>query len=480
MKRSLNQYRLTGVFGGSLLAAGQFVGFLCVLQLFALVPLMVLVLRDRRPGWAALAGLYMGIAYTIPQMIYLCMPIPVTVILLLWMTILLVGLCLLIAALLPRHPVSGSLAVGAAWYILDWINYTAVPVWGMAQSFARSWTAYPFAVQFISITGISGVLFVSGTLQGLIAYMIMKRNKDNPIPPSGYFSLAGGEFLSAIIILTVACINSFIWFQKPTDSLKIAAAGWVFDDRSSEISPHEPEGFQALFVEPAEKAAAQGARIFTTGEMGFYVADHERAERMGQFADVAHSNDLWLVVGYFNISADENRIFFMSPDGEIVHEYTKTYLTPFEPGQKGNGDLKTIDVDGLTIGAMICQDDNFSQLTRYYGKIKADIVLCPTADWWTIKDAHLQAVRARAIECGYGIARGAACGISAAISPRGRLLAKRDHYRTGPGYVIADVPVYKKKTLFSRFGQNPFLIILGLLIIYVGFFSKQKRPISAS
>ena len=169
MKSNLQHYRLAGVVGGLLLAAGQFWGPACLLQIVALLPLMVLALRDRRPRWAALAGLYMGIAYTIPQMIYLRMPVPVTVILLVWMTILLIGLCMSIAFFLPRHPILGPFAVGAAWYLLDWINYTAVPVWGLAQSFARSWTAYPFAIQFISITGISGVLFVSGALQGLIA-----------------------------------------------------------------------------------------------------------------------------------------------------------------------------------------------------------------------------------------------------------------------------------------------------------------------
>ena len=490
MKRSLHPYRLAGVVGGLLLGAGQFWGAACVLQLAALVPVMVLALRDRRPQWAALAGLYMGIAYTIPQMIYLRMPVPVTVILLLWMTLLLIGLCMAIAVLLPRHPVWGPLAVGAVWTILDWVNFTAVPVWGMAQSFARSWTAYPFAIQFISITGISGVLLVSGTLQGLLSYIITHKktfrkvathdlSDSTPSPLRGTPPWQGESFKVArleagvigAILLVLSGVNATLWFQEPKESLRVAAAGWVFDDRSSEINPHEPEGFEKLFVQPAEKAAAQGARIFTTGELGFYIADHERAERMEEFARIARANDLWLVVGYFNISADENRLFFMSPEGQIVHEYTKTYLTPFEPGKKGSGDLKTVEVDGLTVGAMICQDDNFSKLTRHYGNLKADIVLCPTADWWTIKDAHLQAVRARAIEGNYPIVRGAACGISAAISAKGSILAKHDHYRTGPGTIIADIAVYRRKTVFSRFGHAPFLIIAGVMIV----FGKRKQ-----
>ncbi len=126
--KSLNAYRLAGILGGLMLAAGQFWGPACILQLAALLPLMLLVLRDRRIRFAALAGLYMGIAFTFPQMIYLRMPLPVTVVLLVWFTLLLVALCMAAAYLLPRHPVLGPLAFAAFWYILDWTNYTAVPV----------------------------------------------------------------------------------------------------------------------------------------------------------------------------------------------------------------------------------------------------------------------------------------------------------------------------------------------------------------
>ena len=456
MKTNLHRYRLAGVVGGLLLAAGQFWGPACLLQFVALLPLMMLVLKDRHIGPAALCGFYMGTAYTIPQMAYLLMPTLVTAILWVWITLLLVLLCIAIAYYLPKHPVGGPLAVGAVWVILDWVNFTAVPIWGMSQSFARSWTAYPFAIQFISITGISSVLFVVATLAGLGAHAITSRPACRPL-----IVIAGS------ILLLLAVINTFVWIQKPIATLKVAAAGWVFDDRTSELNPNESEGFQAWFAAPARDAAAQGACIFTTGEMGFYIAKHDRAEWMQRFETVAQENNLWLIVGYFNITEDENRIFFMSPEGKIVHEYTKTHLTPFEPGQKGNGDLKTVEVDGLTIGAMICQDDNFSKLTRYYGNLKADIVLCPTADWWTIKNAHLQVVRARAIEGNYGIVRGAACGISAAISPRGEMIDKRDHYQSGASFIIADVPIRKNKTLFARFGHWPGLTIALCCIVAV-------------
>jgi apolipoprotein N-acyltransferase len=453
METRLWHYRIAGAIGGLMLAAGNFFGPLCLLQLGAFIPLMTLAVRDKNPRHTALAGLYMGLAYAIPQMIYLRMPIPVTLALLLEFVLWLMALCLLAGWCIKYQTPLGCLAFGAAWFLLDWLNYTLIPIWGMAQSFARSWTAYPQWIGFISFTGISGILFFAGVFQSLAVLCMVDRYKRDI-----YFGLILG-FVFLIAIGDVLMIT-----KKPVGTLRVAAAGWIFDDRKKADDPHTEQGFFDLFTEPARKAADDGARIFTTGEMGFYIADHDRAEWMNRFADIAQKNNLYLVVGYFNVTADENRVFFMNPQGQIEAEYTKTHLTPFEPGNKGTGDLKTIDVDGIKVGAMICQDDNFSSLTRRYGRLKTPLILCPTADWTTIKAAHLQAVRARAIECHYAIARGAANGISAIISPDGQVLARHDHYQSGPGMVIADVPLYNDITPFSRFGHWPMLIVSILLL----------------
>lgn len=462
METRMWTYRAAGVIGGLMLAAGQFWGPGCVLQAGALGVVLWPAVKDRKVGSAALAGLYMGIFYTLPQMVYLRMPVPVTAILLVWTCVLLVGLCAGAAYCVQRSGVRGALAVGAVWFLLDAVNVTAIPIWGLAQSFARSWTAWPGAIGFIEWTGICGVVFVLGTGQALGVLAIR-------IPNQRRGALMTLGILLAIVIAADVCVL----LRKPDGTIRIAAAGWVFDDRSSTIDPHKAEGFEQLFAEPARQAAAAGgAKIFTTGEMGFYIAKHERAMWMERFETVARETGMWLVAGYWNMDADENRLFFMSPEGEIVHEYTKTYLTPYERGKKGTGDLRAVEVEGVTVGGMICQDDNFMRLTRYYGAMKADVVLCPTADWWTIRTAHLQAVRARAIEGRYGIARGAANGISAIIGPRGEILAQQDHYRDGPGWVIADVPVMDGVTGFSRWGMWPGVLV-SLVVLVFGVVKKR-------
>ena len=157
----------------------------------------------------------------------------------------------------------------------------------------------------------------------------------------------------------------------------------------------------------------------------------------------------------------------MNPQGTVLCEYTKTYLTPFEKYNKGSGKLEKIDVDGVAVGAMICQDDNFTRFSREYGRKQIGVVAVPTLDWRQVSDAHFQSSIHRAIESRYAIVRAASDGISAVISPTGQVLARRDHFKEGPGPIVAEVPVYAHTTLFSRTGHWPVALSLLFLTIYI-------------
>jgi apolipoprotein N-acyltransferase len=211
--------------------------------------------------------------------------------------------------------------------------------------------------------------------------------------------------------------------------------------------------------------------------MAFNIDDNRREPWIALFAEVARKNNIYLVVGY--ISARQgNRLFVMNPQGDIIADYLKTYLSPPEWGGKhGKGELPHIDVEGISVGAMICHDDNFSRLTRYYGRYKTPLVMIPTWDWYEVRDAHLSAVRARAIECRYGIARSAYHGIAAIIGPSGDILARHDTQSDGHGYCIADVPLYQDVTVFARLGHTPMVAVSALLILaFICRSLRRRKP----
>jgi apolipoprotein N-acyltransferase len=460
----------TGIAGGLMLTAGHFYEPLVLLQGIAFVPLLFLLYKQAKFSYAIIAAIFTGLALSLPQVITLHLPVWMAAILTTEITILLVLLCVLACWSVKKGTLLGCFAFGAFWCLLDWLNYTTIPIWGMAQSFAKNWTAYPFLIGFIAFTGISGILFVIGSLQALFVRLCMnKQNKTNTLLSLG----------AMVVLITALDILPFL--EKPTGTLRVAAAGWTsqhslggFDDPDQ-----KKEEVNALFIEPASKAAAQGAKIFATGELAFNIYEHNRTKWINLFSEVARKNNLFLIVGY---SGDQgNSLFFMNPQGEIIADYLKTYLSPPEWGNKhGNGDLKVIEVDGVKVGGMICHDDNFSRMTRYYGhgQSRTSLIFSPCWDWPQVKNAHLAAVRARAIECNYAIARSAYHGITAIISPHGEILARRDTFTEGPGFVIADVPLYQNVTFFARFGHTP-MIVLSISILLL-FIQSQHRAAAES
>jgi apolipoprotein N-acyltransferase len=110
-------------------------------------------------------------------------------------------------------------------------------------------------------------------------------------------------------------------------------------------------------------------------------------------------------------------------------------------------------LDELGVGEMICQDDNFTDLARGYGRTGVALVAVPTNDWREVKDYHAENSPMRALENGYGVVRAASGGVSEIVSPSGEVLARRDHLLEGSGVVVADLPVARAGTPYSAAGD---------------------------
>lgn len=124
---------------------------------------------------------------------------------------------------------------------------------------------------------------------------------------------------------------------------------------------------------------------------------------------------------------------------------------------------------------MICQDDNFTCLTREYGREQTGIVAVPTLDWREVKDIHYQSCIHRALESRYTLVRAGA--ISAIISPHGEILDRRDHFLEGPGIAVAEVPVYRHSTLFSIWGHGPMVAGAVAYILFYLIYRRKKQSV---
>jgi len=86
---------------------------------------------------------------------------------------------------------------------------------------------------------------------------------------------------------------------------------------------------------------------------------------------------------------------------------------------------------------------------------------------------HFNKAIYRAIEEGNYIARSANNGISAFISPMGKILHKTKFNEVGT--ITASLPVYKNKTIFSIYGNKIFAIIIFLYILLIFYFKKVEK-----
>ena len=328
-------------------------------------------------------------------------------------------------------PIWNALALGAGGTWLVWLETQLVPLWGSAQSFARGWSHAPRLVQWVCYTGAIGVVFVLVGLQALVVAAL----RSPPLLSTIYF----------YSLLPLGIIGEWLWYQKSAQTLRVATIGWAgaqFDAISLEqLEPH------------LTAATSQGARLVVTPEAAFRVAD--RRVWRAQIGALAARYNVWLALGYFDNERQINCIDWVAPDGTVRARYIKTHLVPvYETYTRGSGQCADLKIDEVRVGGVICQDDNFSDIARAYGKIGAQLMTIPTNDWRGVQYFHLTSTLWRALEMRYGVARATSDGISVTVSARGEVLRRADHFDVGWQMLVCELPLGRgRPTFYARWGD---------------------------
>lgn len=342
-----------------------------------------------------------------------------------------------------RAPFPLNCLLIASWgTLLFWLEWSVLPLWGTAQNVA---CPQPVNHPFIAFFGAAGGTWSLITLATLFSVLVFRMN----------VALYGGArlpFLVAIAALFgslafIAALEALFLRPKNPTTLRVATFGWAGTtfDALTDI-PHE-------FQVAAKDASAEGARLLVTPESAIYV--HNRTHFRVALSTLAQRYNLALAIGYFDQERNENCIDFVTPDGNVIGRYVKTHLVPLmERYTKGKGDIALMEVDGIKIGGLICQDDNFPDIARKYALAGAQLLVVPTNDWKRVKDIHLCNHLWRALEFRVALVRAASDGISAITSADARIEAKGDHFNSGNGLLISDVRVGTgKPTLYARTGD---------------------------
>jgi apolipoprotein N-acyltransferase len=157
-----------------------------------------------------------------------------------------------------------------------------------------------------------------------------------------------------------------------------------------------------------------------------------------------------------------NSASFVNPQGEFVGRYDKMHLVPFgeyvpfkalfffaksllyEAGTFDRGQHRIVfNTNGHTYGTFICYESIFGDEIREFSKLGAEVLVNISNDGWygdtSAPWQHLNMVRMRAIENHRWIIRATNTGVTASITPYGRVIAAaprhiRTSIRVGFGY----------------------------------------------
>jgi len=191
-----------------------------------------------------------------------------------------------------------------------------------------------------------------------------------------------------------------------------------------------------------------------------------------------------LVVGSLDTEGNPPRFrntAFVLTDQGIVGRYDKIHLVPFgefvplsgvigfvrgwaefiselEPG------TRTVVFPGppAPYGVVICYEGIFPDLVRDFVRNGARLMVNMTNDAWFGRtsgpEQHLSMYPFRAVEHRVSVVRAANTGVSAFITPSGRIVRRMNLYERG--LLTESVPLRVGKTLFTRLGDWPGLLAL--------------------
>ncbi|MFJ9562951.1 carbon-nitrogen hydrolase family protein [Streptomyces fuscichromogenes] len=147
--------------------------------------------------------------------------------------------------------------------------------------------------------------------------------------------------------------------------------------------------------ETAGRAAAAGAALLVAPEMfltGYAIGDDVArlaepadGDSADAIAELAHRHGLAIAYGYPERDGDRvhNSAQLISADGTRLANYRKSHLFGgFERDHFTPGDQPVVqaELNGLTVGIMICYDVEFPELVRAHALAGTDLLLVPTAN----------------------------------------------------------------------------------------------------
>ena len=382
--------------------------------------------------------------------------------------------------------------------------FTLPPIW-VAFEYLRSWlfTGFPWgiigysqqnfsvAIQSSDVTGIYGVslmlVAVNCALAGIIA-----------TPKRGLAQLG----VVATIMISISHFGYGVWRQgQPLEQRQEQLQVALIQGDIAQGQKWQPQQRQATidkYISLSTTASSSNPDLLIWPEAAtpFFLQDDSKLAV--EVKALPRQLNIPLLVGspaYSQATAGKyqyyNRAYLFAATGEEIGHSDKIHLVPFGEyvplgkllafinkmvvgmGDFSPGKIQPLPLDGHSLGVLICYEAIFPQLARQYVLGGSDLLVNLTNDAWFGRTSApyqlLAMTRFRAIENRIWIARAANTGISAFVSPAGRVVAASPIFE--PLHLSGTVGLGAKATFYTRYGDLfakfcvfvVFVLILALL-----------------
>ena len=399
-----------------------------------------------------------------------------------------------------------SLIIPAAWIGFDFLRSQGFLGYPWALLGVSQYSFIPM-IQMASVTGVWGISFVLYAFNvhfaDCIRYFIYHTEKIRAVK----LLKSSAPYAAGIaLILIGGAVHLTMIREKeaeaPSPTARVALIQQNTDPRKDDYE----SGFTALkkltdaalVHEPDLIAWSETAFVLNIRRWGALDPSAGRFPKLvHQFLEYQKSTGTWLLTGnddYF-IDEDEegneqrrdyNASILFSPEGERVETYHKIHLVPFTeyfPFREQLPGLYQFLLDWdvnlwspgtetvvfqhplFTFSTPICFEDSFPGDIRRFVLAGADVILNISNDFWSLTNVeakqHYVNSLFRAVENRKTLLRSTASGVTAHVTPEGRLVERLPYYEEG--YLIAEIPLETGRTsIYTRFG-NWFVYLCGLI-----------------
>lgn len=356
--------------------------------------------------------------------------------------------------------------------VFAWLGGRMIHHWWAAPAIAALWagierTHGPFGFAWLALgnaasdmslplrlapfTGVYGISFVFAMLACGLALLILRRSRAHLLP--------------------LLCLPLLFLLPEPpslqTGSRQAAAV-------QPNLTEDSPPDLTRLLNRSAVAAIGEVSFIaWPEAPVGFYW-DRDPVFRyeLSGLARRTATPVLAGVVTYTPDGAPLNSAVLVGATGEELGRYSKTFLVPFgefvpplfgwiqkistEAGDFAPGPgPRTLDLEGVRLGAFICYEAAFPHLVRRFAAGGATVFVNLSNDGWffdtSAREQHLLLARMRAAENRRWLLRVTNNGITASLDPAGRVMKTFPEFRETAGQLPFDA--VESMTVYARYGD---------------------------